>query len=251
MPPRISPMPNAPEKIVALVSGANKGIGLEIARGLARAGHLVLIGCRDAAAGEAAAATIRADGGCADPLPLDVADDASIAAAAATIQDRFGHLDVLVNNAGVALDRQATYAPLRATFRSTFEVNVFGLACLTEAMAPLLARSAHPRVVNVSSGLGSLTLNSDPTGPFAAVKPPAYNSSKAAVNMLTVVYAATLADRHIKVNAADPGYCATDLNNHSGPRTPAQGAAIATRLATLPDDGPTGGYFNDAGPVPW
>ncbi len=237
--------------IISLVSGANKGIGLEIARGLAKAGHHVLIGCRDGATGERAAATLRAEGGYADPLPLDVTDDASIAAAAKAVGDRFGHLDVLVNNAGTALDGRSPTASLRSVFHDTFEVNVFGLACLTEAMAPLLAKSAHPRVVNVSSGLGSLTLAVDPASPYAAVKPPAYNSSKAAVNMLTVIYAARLRDQKIKVNAADPGYCATDLNGHSGPRTPAQGAIAAVRLATLDDDGPTGGYFDEDGTVPW
>ena len=236
---------------ISLISGANKGIGLEIARGLARAGHHVLIGCRDTAAGEAAAAKIRADGGHADPLPLDVTDDASIAAAAATIGDRFGHLDVLVNNAGTALDGRTPAAPLRSVFRDTFEVNVFGLACLTEAMAPLLGKSGHGRVVNVSSGLGSLALAVDPASPYAAIKPPAYNSSKAAVNMLTVIYAARLGAQGVKVNAVDPGYCATDLNGHSGPRTPAQGAIAAIRMATLPDDGPTGGYVDEDGPVPW
>ncbi len=236
---------------IALISGANKGIGLEIARGLARLGHHVLVGCRDAAAGEAAAATIRAAGGHADPLPLDVTDDASIAAAASTIADRFGRLDVLVNNAGVALDGRTAGVPLRRVFRDTFEVNVFGLACLTEAMVPLLAKSAHPRVVNVSSGLGSLAINTDPASPFAAVKPPAYNSSKAAVDMLTVIYAARLAAHGVKVNAVNPGYCATDLNGHAGPRTPAQGAIAAVRMATLPDDGPTAGFFDEDGPVPW
>ena len=237
---------------IALVSGGNKGIGLEVARGLVRAGHHVLIGCRDAAAGARAAESLSTEpgGGRAEPLPLDVTDDASIAAAAAAVSDRFGHLDVLVNNAGTALDGRGG-ATLRSTFRDTFDVNVFGLACLTEAMAPLLAKSAHPRVVNVSSGLGSLAHNADPASPYAAVKPPAYNSSKAAVNMLTLIYADRLRPHGAKVNAVDPGYCATDLNGHSGPRTPAQGAIAAVRMATLSDDGPTGGYFDEDGPVPW
>ena len=158
---------------------------------------------------------------------------------------------MLVNNAGTALDGRVPDVPLRSVFRDTFEVNVFGLAALTEAMVPLLSKSPRPRIVNVSSGLGSLTLGSDPASPYAAVKPPAYNSSKAAVNMLTVVYAAQLRGKGVKVNAADPGYCATDLNGHSGPRTAAQGAIAAVRLATLDDDGPTGGYFDEAGPLPW
>lgn len=239
------------EAPLALVSGANKGIGFEIARGLARLGHHILLGCRELRRGEAAATTIRAEGGTADAVALDVSDDGSIAAAAELISARFARLDVLVNNAGVSLDRRMAGSPLRDIMRETFEVNVFGLACLTEAMAALLARSTRPRIVNVSSSLGSLAVNSDPTHQFAAFKMPGYNSSKAAVNMLTVIYAARLREHGIKVNAADPGRCATDLNAHAGERTAAQGAAIAIRLATLDDDGPTGGCFDESGPVPW
>lgn len=135
--------------------------------------------------------------------------------------------------------------------KDTFEVNVFGVACLIEAMTPLLALSNSPRIVNMASGLGSLALNSDPGYEFAKVKLSAYNTSKAAVCMLTVVYAARLADRGIKVNAADPGFCSTDLNGHTGRRTPAAGAAIAIKLATLDDDGPSGGFFDETGLVPW
>ena len=236
---------------VALISGANKGLGFEIARGLARTGHHVLIGCREIAQGQAAAATLCADGGQAEALALDVSDDASIAVAAATIRERFDHLDVLVNNAGVALDRQIGASSLRTSMRETFEVNVFGLACLTEAMTPLLARSQHPRVVNMASGLGSLALNSDPDYEFAKVKLSAYNTSKAGVTMLTIVYASRLRGQGIKVNAADPGFCATDLNGHSGYRTAQQGAAVAIKLATLDDAGPSGGFFDETGPVPW
>ena len=243
--------PSADPRPVSLVSGGNKGIGFEIARGLARAGHHVLIGCRDSSRGAAAIAALDAEGGRAEALPLDVADDASIAAAAAIIDRRFGRLDVLVNNAGVSLDSRIAASSLRAVMRQTFEVNVFGLACLMEAMAPLLARSAHPRIVNMSSGLGSLAQNSAPDFEFASVKPLAYNSSKAAVTMLTVLAAARLRDLGIKVNAADPGFCATDLNGRRGYRTPEQGAQVAIRLATLDDDGPTGGLFDESGPVPW
>ena len=236
---------------VALVSGANRGIGLAIAQGLAAAGHRVLLGCRDAARGEAAAAAIRAGGGQAEALPLDVADDASIAAAAAQIEASSGRLDVLVNNAGVALDRQIGTRPLRAVLRDTFEVNVFGLACLTEAMLPLLRRADAPRVVNLGSALGSLALHADPQSEFAEFRLRAYNASKAAVCMLTVTYAARLAGERIKVNAADPGYVATDMTDHRGERSPQQGAATAIRLATLDESGPSGGFFDDAGPVPW
>ncbi len=236
---------------VALVSGANKGLGFEIARGLALANYHVLVGCRDMQNGERACAALRAERGRADALSLDVAYDTSISVAAGMIKERFDYLDVLVNNAGVALDRQIGASSLRAAMRDTFEINVFGLACLTEAMTPLLARSLRPRIVNMASGLGSLALNSDPNYEFAKVKLAAYNTSKAAVNMLTVVYAARLRDQGIKVNAADPGFCATDLNGHSGHRTALQGAAIAVKLATLDDAGPTGGFFDEAGPLPW
>ena len=239
------------DRRIAVVTGGNKGIGFAIARGLAQAGDQVLIGCRDGARGEAAAASLRAEGLVVDALPLDVTDDASIAAAAKLVETRFGRLHVLVNNAGIALDRQTGTLPLSQIMRDTFAVNVIGVACMIEAFAPLLARSKAGRIVNLSSGLGSLALNSDPAGEYAAFKFPAYNSSKAAVNMLTVVYAARLADKGIKVNAVDPGYTATDLNAHRGTRTPAQGAAIAVRLASLDDAGPTGGFFDEAGVVSW
>ena len=133
----------------------------------------------------------------------------------------------------------------------TYETNVFGVFAVTQAFLPLLKKSEAGRIVNHSSGLGSLTQNSDPNWDFAGVKPLAYNSSKAALNMMTVVFAAELKDTSIKVNAADPGYTATDLNQNSGPRTVEQGATAAVRLATLPGDGPTGGYFDEDGPVPW
>jgi NAD(P)-dependent dehydrogenase (short-subunit alcohol dehydrogenase family) len=235
---------------IALISGANKDLGFAIARGLARAGHHVLIGCRDIALGDKASAILCAEGGQAEALVLDVTDDTSITVAAAVIKERFDRLDVLVNNAGVALDCQVAVSSLRTVMRDTFEVNVFGLACLTEAMTPLLAGSSRPRIVNMASGLGSFALNSDPDHEFAKVKLSAYNTSKAGVTMLAVIYAARLRDRGIKVNA-DPGFCATDLNGRSGNRSPEQGATIVIKLATLDDDGPTGGFFDETEPVPW
>ena len=135
--------------------------------------------------------------------------------------------------------------------RRTYETNVFGLVRVTQALLPLLRRSDAGRIVNISSGLGSLTLNSDPSSPFASAKYLAYNSSKSAVNAITVQLAWELRDTKVKVNAADPGYVATDMNQHQGVRSVEQGAATPVRLATLPQDGPTGGYFNDEGPVPW
>ena len=242
-------------KLVALITGANKGIGYEVARQLGQDhGMTVLVGARDAGRGRAAADKLTALGVDARAVELDVTDPANVAAAARQIERDFGgKLDVLVNNAGVSLE----YAPPSQTdlekFRATHETNVFGPLVVTKAMLPLLKRAAAGRVVNVSSGLGSLTQNGDPAWEYAKVKLVAYNSSKAALNMQTVLFAAELAAEGspVKVNSADPGYTATDLNNHTGPRTVEEGARAAVRLATLPADGPTGGFFDENGPVPW
>jgi NAD(P)-dependent dehydrogenase (short-subunit alcohol dehydrogenase family) len=186
-------------------------------------------------------------------VPLDVTDDASATAAAALIEERAGRLDVLVNNAGITGGRgqQPTTADL-ATVRTVVETNVIGVIRVTNAMLPLLRRSAAPRIVNMSSSVGSLARQSGPgdeltTGPIAV----AYSPSKTFLNGVTVQYARELRDTPILINAGCPGFVATDLNGFRGVRTPEQGAAIAIRLATLPDDGPTGGFFEDAGVVPW
>ena len=239
------------EKKVALITGANKGIGKEIARQLGAQGMTVLLGARDAGRGAEAAGELAREGIDAHAISLDVTDKKSIAAAADQIEKDYGRLDVLVNNAGIALDNGPASTLDVETMRRTFETNVFGVVAVTQAMLPLLKKSEAGRVVNLSSGLGSLTQNSDPNWGFAGVKPLAYNSSKAALNMVTVIFAAELKDTGIKVNAADPGYTATDLNQHQGPRTVPQGATAAVRLATLPTDGPTGGYFDEDGVVPW
>jgi NAD(P)-dependent dehydrogenase (short-subunit alcohol dehydrogenase family) len=240
-----------PAARVALVTGANKGIGLEIARQLARRGMAVFLGARDEARGRAAAEKLRADGLDGRPLRLDVTDDASVAAAAAHVETSAGRLDVLVNNAGVAIDDGPPSRVSIEALRRTYETNVFGVVRVTQAFLPLLRRSDAGRIVNMSSGLGSLTLNSDPSWSFASVKYLAYNSSKSALNAITVQFAYELRGTPIKVNAADPGYVATDMNQHQGVRSVEQGAATPVRLATLPPDGPTGGYFNDDGPIPW
>ena len=211
----------------------------------------MLVGARDAGRGAEAAGELAKEGIDARAVALDVTDGASIEAAAARIEADYGRLDVLVNNAGIALDNGPASTLNLDTLRRTYETNVFGVVAVTQAMLPLLQKSEAGRVVNLSSGLGSLTQNSDPNWGFAGVKPLAYNSSKAALNMITVLFAAELKDTPIKVNAADPGYTATDLNQHSGPRTVQQGATAAVRLATLPADGPTGGYFDEDGVVPW
>jgi NAD(P)-dependent dehydrogenase (short-subunit alcohol dehydrogenase family) len=245
---------------IALVTGANKGIGYQIAAQLSGLGMTVLLAARDTQRGEDAAETLRNIGGDVHPVALDVADPATVQAAATYIEERFGRLDVLVNNAGIA----RAVAPGKAerpqeletadldTVRLVFETNVFGVITVTNAMLPLLRRSPSARIVNVSSGVGSLAAMSDPDGPLAGLPPSAaYVPSKTALNSLTVQYAKALRKDGILVNAADPGYCATDLNNHTGYRTAAQGAAVAVHLATLGPDGPTGGFFNDDGPVAW
>jgi NAD(P)-dependent dehydrogenase (short-subunit alcohol dehydrogenase family) len=241
-----------PETRIALITGANKGIGFEVARQVGRAGYTVLVGARNPALGEAAAAKLREEEIDAHYLPLDLGDHGSIKAAAAVVEEEFGRLDVLVNNAGIASqgDGPPSSVCLEAVER-TMKTNFFDTLAVTQAMLPLVRRSAAGRIVNVSSGLGSLTQHGDPGWEFAAVKVLGYCASKAALNMLTVQLAFELRDTGIKVNAADPGYTATDLNGNSGYQTIEQGAAETVRLALLPDDGPTGGYFSTAGPVPW
>ncbi len=239
------------EHMIALVTGANKGIGYEIVAGLGALGWRVGVGARDEQRREDAVAKLRAAGADAFGVPLDVTDDASVAAAVGLIKERAGRLDVLVNNAGITGGAPQTPTAVDpATVRAAVETNVIGVIRVTNAMLPLLRRSASPRIVNMSSSVGSLTLQTTPgaeTGPIAV----AYSPSKTFLNAVTVQYARELHDTNILINAACPGYTATDLNGFRGVRTPQQGAAIAIRLATLPDDGPTGGFFDDGGAVPW
>ncbi|MFI2661312.1 SDR family oxidoreductase [Micromonospora carbonacea] len=241
------------EAKIALVTGANKGIGYEIAAGLGALGFTVGVGARDGQRRETAVAKLRAAGVDAFGVPLDVTDDASVTAAAALVEERAGRLDALVNNAGVTGDRaQIPTTVDLAVMRAVVETNVLGVIRVTNAMLPLLRRSTSPRIVNMSSSVGSLARQSAAeseltTGPIAV----AYSPSKTFLNAVTVQYVRELRGTNILINAACPGYVATDLNNFRGVRTPEQGAAIAVRLATLPDDGPTGGFFEDAGVVPW
>jgi NAD(P)-dependent dehydrogenase (short-subunit alcohol dehydrogenase family) len=233
----------------AVVTGANKGLGRQIARQLAAAGVTVYVGSRDAERGRAAVAEI---GDRARLLVLDVTDDASIAAAARHVSA----LDILVNNAGIGDDpRPAPEADVDG-FRRIFETNVFGVVAVTNAFLPALRRSSRGRIVNISSGTGSLarSTSADPRFAFGAGDAAAYRASKTTVNALTVLYAHALADTGIKVNAVAPGLRATDLNPLAAASggDPAEGAAGAVRLALLPDDGPTGGFFSwDGTPVPW
>ncbi|MFW6598982.1 SDR family NAD(P)-dependent oxidoreductase [Propionibacteriaceae bacterium Y2011] len=246
---------------VALVTGANKGIGRGAAEQLGALGMTVLIGARDAGRGEEAAAALRAVGCDAHAVTLDVTDPATVHDIAKLIGERYGHLDVLINNAGITGSGQVSPDDAQDQIPSTvdvdmvravFETNVFGVITMTNAMLPLLQRSPAPRVVNVASHAASLTLNSDPDGPLSALVPSAaYSPSKTALTALTVQYANELRKDGILVNAVAPGYVATDSNNHSGFLTVAQGAAILVRLATLGADGPTAGFFAEEGPVPW
>jgi NAD(P)-dependent dehydrogenase (short-subunit alcohol dehydrogenase family) len=241
----------------ALVTGANKGIGMEIARQLAAAGHTVYVGSRDAERGKAAVVEI---GGDARLLVLDVTDADSIAAAVRQVPA----LDILVNNAGISVtERKDVTEEDPETFRRIYETNVFGVVAVTNAFLPILRRSAHPRIVNVSSGTASLAASAGQaegiiafaSGPSGAMG--AYRSSKTALNELTVLYANALASDGVKVNALAPGARRTELMGPAGlasPRAgdPAEGAAGAVRLALLPDDGPTGGFFSwDGTTVPW
>jgi NAD(P)-dependent dehydrogenase (short-subunit alcohol dehydrogenase family) len=237
---------------IALITGANKGIGFEVARQIGRAGVTVLVGARKRAAGENAAATLAAEGIVAHFLAIDVADRGSIVGAAAAVTKDYGRLDILVNNAGIndSGDGPAPTAGLEGVER-VMRTNFLGALAVTQAMLPLLRRSPAGRIVNVSSGLGSLTLNGDPDHPYAFVKYIGYSASKAALNMLTVQLAYLLRDTPIKVNSADPGFTATDLNGHQGTQTIPDGAAEAIRLALLPDDGPTGTYSDSKGIIPW
>ncbi|MEV0061419.1 SDR family oxidoreductase [Nocardia sp. NPDC050718] len=224
----------------ALITGANKGIGYETARALAARGMTVLVGARDAGRGAAAVEKLRAEGADARLIRLDVTDAVSIAAAAAHIDETCGVLDVLVNNAGIAGSFGAPSATDPAMMREVFETNVFGAVAVTNAMLPLLRRAKAARIVNVSSEVGSITLMMDPDGPMWPAAAVPYPASKTALTMLTAMYAKELWETPIKVNAANPGYCATDFNADSGFRTAEQGAEVSVHLATLPADGPTG-----------
>jgi len=243
----------ANEKRIALVTGGNKGIGLEISRNLARAGCIVLLGARDVERGQQAVRQLEESGhGDVHFIEIDVTKQGSIRAAAQQIESEYSRLDILVNNAGINLRRDGLPGAADVgVVQNIFDTNFFGALRVAQTMLPLLQKSSAGRIVNISSGLGSLTFNSDPAWTGRDVKLIGYNSSKAALNMLTVHLAYELCGTKIKVNSANPGYTKTDLNDNQGTQPVEVGAIEATRLALLDDNGPTGQSFSKDGPDPW
>lgn len=242
---------SASETKIALVTGANKGIGYEISRQIGLTGAIVLMGARNPGRGQAAARALDEEGIAASWLPLDVTDAQSIENAAARIAEEHGRLDILVNNAGIGAtgDGAPSQASLAAV-RQVFETNFLGALAVTQAMLPLLRRSGAGRIVNLSSSLGSLTLNGDPSWEAYDVKLIGYNSSKTALNMLTVQLAAELRDSGITVQSICPGLTATDLTGHAGDRLPAE-AAVAPVRAALAENARTGRFADAQGDLPW
>jgi NAD(P)-dependent dehydrogenase (short-subunit alcohol dehydrogenase family) len=241
-------------KKVALITGANKGIGLETARQLGAQGITVLMGARDEKRGNEAAKTLQAEGLDAHFLHVDMNDPATFTNAAKFIEDKFGRLDILINNAGILLDEGVpiSVAPI-VSWRTTFETNVFGVVELTQKLLPLLKKSEAGRIVNLTSILGSLTLNRDPDSPIAAGATfrTSYNASKAALNMFTIHLSNELKETNIKVNSAHPGWVKTDMGGAEAPMELVDGAKTSVALATLPDDGPTGAYMHLGETLPW
>ncbi|WP_370614002.1 SDR family NAD(P)-dependent oxidoreductase [Mumia qirimensis] len=233
----------------ALVTGANKGIGLETVRRLAELGWTVWLGSRDPELGKKAAETVQQDGLDVRQVTIDVTDDASVAAAVATVGEGGTGLDVLVNNAGITGRRVEPEDTVPADFIPVFGVNVLGPVRVTNAFLSMLRASAHPRIVNVSSGMGSFGVTTDPSRLESTLVSLVYPSSKSALNMMTTMYAKALPE--LRVNAVDPGYTATDLNDHRGTQTVAEGAEASVRAATVAPDGPTGAFYGRDGIVPW
>ena len=242
------------EKKIALITGANKGIGLETARQLGAQGITVLLGTRDLAKGEAAAATLKKEGIDARAVKLDVEEPADYASVASGIEKEFGVLDILVNNAGILIDNRngnQTSTISAEVLRKTFDTNLFGVVALTQSLLPLLRKSKAGRIVNLSSILASSTLHATKGSPIYDAKTFAYDASKTALNSFTIHLAHELANTSIKVNSADPGWVKTDMGGEGAMLEIVDGAKTSVRLATLPEDGPTGGYFHLGETLPW
>jgi len=240
------------DRRVALVTGANKGLGLEIARRLGGEGLTVVLGARDADKAEAAAERLRAASADAHAVRLDVTDTATLESLAAWLEQRFGRLDVLVNNAGIQLDPGVQPSELDlGALRQTFETNVIGAWAVTQAVLPLIRRSDAGRIVNMASALGSLTGIVDPAWEYHHVVAPAYQASKTAMNAMTALFARELADTPVKINSACPGWVRTDMGTDRAPLSVEEGADTPVWLATLPADGPSGGFFRARQRVAW
>lgn len=241
-----------------LITGANKSIGFETARQLLQQGYYVYLGCRDKQKGQQAVDQLQSEGlKQVEPIAIDVDSIGSIQAARTILGQQIKSLDVLINNAGISGGSpQHGYDADINVFRQVLETNFFGVIEVTQAFIDLLKQSPEPRIVNVTSGLGSLTLQNDPSWKHYAVKPASYVASKAALNAYTIVMAYNLRDTRFKINVVDPGYTATDFNNHSGPGTVPDAAARVVKAATFGADGPTGQFFSDdnapeTGISPW
>jgi NAD(P)-dependent dehydrogenase (short-subunit alcohol dehydrogenase family) len=237
---------------VALITGANRGIGFEIARQLALKKLTVLIGARSDERGIEAQNKLADQGLDVHFIRVDVTDPLSLEAAVGRIKDEFKRLDVLVNNAGIQIDGETRLLELGLTlFQNTLETNAFGPLLLSQACVPIMKKNDYGRIVNISSSMGSLTDIAGPDSSYAEVQAPAYRLSKTLLNGITVLLAKELRGTNILVNSACPGWVQTEMGGDRAPLSPEQGAATPVWLATLPDDGPTGGFFREQQPVPW
>jgi NAD(P)-dependent dehydrogenase (short-subunit alcohol dehydrogenase family) len=251
----------ATQNTIAFITGANRGLGLETARGLGELGVTVLLGSRDAGKGEQAAAALRQQGiARAEAVAFDVGNRADHQHLATMLDERFGRLDILVNNAGIEREAAKFGAPdgfnttstvSESALRETFDTNFFAVIALTQTLLPLVRKAPAGRIVNLSSILGSLTLHSDPSSPIYKTKAFAYDASKTAINAFTVHLAAELRDTRIKVNSAHPGWVKTELGGTAAQLEVSEGGKTSVQLAMLPDDGPTGGYFHLGQSLPW
>jgi NAD(P)-dependent dehydrogenase (short-subunit alcohol dehydrogenase family) len=241
----------------ALITGANRSIGFETARQLLQKGYHIYLGSRNMEKGQEAVNKLKAEGlSNVEAIQIEVGNSDSIKSARAELGKKTDVLDVLINNAGISGGIPQSSKTDIAVFKEVFDTNFFGIVQMNQVFMDLMQKSAEPRIVNVTSGLGSLTLNADPNWKYSKVKAPLYNSSKAALNMYTINLAYELRDTSFKVNVVDPGYTATDFNHHSGPGTVEEAAARLVKCATIPADGPTGTFFSDdnnpeTGISPW